>query len=217
MAIPSPLPLLLFSYLSFFAAQAQASSASCPFVLPQDDRSYQCVAKCPHFNYAVALDWPQKGSKVCMPCHLVKKAGRGGYKCSSSCPKGTKDVPRRTSKGVPYFICAMPGEEAVLRAGSPDNGRSASSRTGSGAYVGGDPRRLKEGCAGPKRLTFGFVTDEKGRFLGYDKSTIEKAVQKGLITREEADSMQISPVSKRVGADGKYYYVDNQTDRKVIP
>ena len=89
------------------------------------------------------------------------------------------------------------------------------SKTGSGALIEDDPTKHFQGCTGPKSKTYGYVTDENGKFLGYDKSTIDAAVRRGEITKDEASSMTISPVSKRVGADGKYYYTDNKTGEKV--
>ena len=101
---------------------------------------------------------------------------------------------------------------------SPDNaGGGKYSKTGSGALIQDDPTKHFQGCSGPKSKTFAFVADANGKFLGYDKSTIDAAVKRGDITRDEANAMTISPVSKRVGADGKEFYTDNTTGERVNP
>jgi len=200
---------------------AGADAPSCPYFVGSEDRAkpYRCMEHCPSRHYSKLLNWPQQGSRICLPCRYIPaSAKRRGSNCLKQCPKGYADLLIPASADIVYFRCVKPGDmfsAALLQPSGEKSAQGASSKTGSTAYVGGDPRNLKEGCSGPKRLTFAFVTDDNGKFLGYDRATIEKAVKKGLITREEADSMQISPLSKKVGPDGKYYYVDSKTGERA--
>jgi len=193
------LPLFLLVCMLLPAAAARAAKTpkrTCRIYVSNSKKSGSrvlCLKRCPSWTYSVRMQGQR--DRFCMPRHVFGSAGK-------------RDAFVRNNMGG--------AKSQVRRAGSKP-GRKYSS-TGSGAYVGDDPaRNVQASCRGPKRITFGTVVDDQGRFLGYDRSTIEKAVQRGDITAQEAAGMTISPVSKRRRADGTAYYTDSRTGRVVDP
>ncbi|MFH2203478.1 MAG: hypothetical protein ABIJ96_10210 [Elusimicrobiota bacterium] len=190
--------LLAFMLLPAVAARAAKSAKrTCRFYVANSKKSGSrllCLKTCPSWTYSVRLQG--QSDHFCMPRHVFGSEGK-------------RNAFVRDNMGGA-------ANNTVRRAGSKP-GRKISS-TGSGAYVGDDPaNNVRVSCSGPKRITFGTVVDDKGRFLGYDRSTIEKAVQRGDITAQEAAGMTISPVAKRRRADGTAYYTDSRTGRIVDP